>query len=178
MQPSIYRIDIPHTDRSGRRAAETDATLTLIHRVLGREVTLTHTPSGAPLLLGSDLLISISHCTDCAVVALCPPEMGVDGLGVDVELWRDQLQRISSRFLSAEESGIWNRSDETLLKAWTAKEAIFKAAGVNGMTITDIILPKDTDCKMVKVGRDTFAIDWLNEWPRMICVACRRGNPS
>lgn len=105
-----------------RRQREKQAVERLLRRMLGHDAELTHSSSGAPLLPGYH--ISISHSRDLAVVALD----AVRPVGIDAEEMRPQLLRIKERFLSPQESQVFN-TPQQLLTAWTIKEAVYKIAG-------------------------------------------------
>lgn len=110
----------------------------LLKAALGRSVNLSHRPSGAPYIAGSGLKISISHSRDYACLAVS------SGLapGVDVEQPRMQLQRVAARVLSQSELAIYGKSIDLLLRAWTLKEALYKAALTEGLDFRkDICLP-------------------------------------
>ena len=97
-----------------------------------------HFASGAPFLRGSDQRISISHTRNMLVVATLPPTPDSDlksfspeaALGVDVEeADRNQVLRIRSRFLNDDELRMITDTDVLAnITAWTAKEALYKAA--------------------------------------------------
>lgn len=128
-------------NRHSRREAEKAATARLVTTLFGPGATVAHTPDGAPLLILPDGAtapeISISH--SIRTVALAVGRAG-NPIGVDIELPRRQLVRVARRFLAPEETAIHAASEENLLRAWTAKEAAFKAAGITGLTLTDIRL--------------------------------------
>ncbi len=64
-------------------------------------------------------------------------------IGIDLELWRDQIHRVREHFLSAREIERYD-TPFLLLSAWTMKEALYKAASVQGLTLSrDIRLPLD-----------------------------------
>ena len=90
-----------------------------------------HYPGGVPYLPAyPELAISISHCSGCIAVLICPKEQVP---GVDVEQYREQLCRVESRYITAEE---WQRllshstytEGELRTLLWTAKEASYKIA--------------------------------------------------
>lgn len=103
----------------------------ILREVLGADVRLVHDPDGAPLLVGSDLHISISHSRNYAAVML-----SAEGhCGIDIEEPRlEQLARVKSKFLTPAELA----AGVDLLTAWTAKEAAFKAAGTPGLGLSQI----------------------------------------
>ena len=128
-------------NRHSRREAEKAATVQIVTTLFGPGATVTHTPDGAPLLILPDGAqapeISISH--SIRTVALAVGRAGRH-IGIDIEQPRQQLVRVAARFLAPEETAIHAASEENLLRAWTAKEAAFKAAGIAGLTLADIRL--------------------------------------
>lgn len=95
---------------------------------------LMHLPSGAPYVNSSDVRISISHSQHFAALAICYDNRPV---GIDIEEQRtEQLQRVVTRFMSDNDLLLC----PDLLMAWTAKEAVFKAADVSNAVLADINL--------------------------------------
>jgi phosphopantetheinyl transferase len=106
-----------------------EAVRSLIDAHVGAEVELTHDAHGAPLLVGSPLHISISHSRRFAAIALDADRR----IGIDVEEARqEQLARVSSRFVRQDDCPL------PLLTLWTIKEAVYKAAGIPGLSLLDI----------------------------------------
>ena len=86
----------------------------------------------------SDYHISISHSYPY-VAAVISHEKSV---GIDLERLGRNVEKIGPRFLSAEEWNHWQNSHVDLTKAWTCKEAIYKAMSVPGLGFQqDIQLP-------------------------------------
>lgn len=97
-----------------------------------------HFENGAPFIYGLNARISISHANHLFVGAFLPktPEADLSvfsprtAMGIDAEaLDREQVLKIRSKFLSPEE--IENIPENDLIaniKAWTSKEALYKAA--------------------------------------------------
>lgn len=99
------------------------AVAAIVRRRFGAGARIVHDADGAPILIGAEGRISVSHSRNFAAVAW----HGNRRIGVDIEEPRpEQLNRIAARFLSADELTQWS---EDLLTAWTIKEAVFKAAG-------------------------------------------------
>ena len=104
---------------------------------------LEHFPSGAPFLDGENSRISISHTNHLLVVASLPSTPEVDlsvfsprtALGIDAEKAdRTQVLKIREKFLSEEELRLIADSDIiNNIVAWTAKEALYKAALISGI---------------------------------------------
>lgn len=87
----------------------------------------------------SDYHISLSHSFPF-VAAIISHKKSV---GIDLERFGRQVEKIGPRFLSAEEWNRWQDSHSDLTKAWTCKEAIYKAMGVPGLAFQqDIQLPQ------------------------------------
>lgn len=137
---TVYAVPLPASiERGQRRAAETETVSRLVADVFGPDAVLAHTPAGAPFIEGFDGSISISH--GCGAVILAVSRSAV--IGIDIEGPRPTLRRVASRFLSPTEFPVYSASDRLLLQAWTSKEAIFKALGIDALTISEIILPPD-----------------------------------
>lgn len=118
----------------------------------GGSFRIIHDADGAPSIAGSPLNISISHSPHFAALAV-DPNMRI---GVDIEEPRiAQLGRVISKFLTDAEMPLWGNQ---LLRAWTAKEATFKAAGVADLTIGRILLP-EADIAEIHDGRQ-FLLDF------------------
>lgn len=129
---AIGIMPIPADSAVPRRQRERETVALLLRRMLVHEARLTHAPDGAPLLEGYN--ISISHSRDLAVVALD----AVRRVGIDAEEMRPQLLRIKERFLSPGELKVFT-TDEQLLTAWTAKEAVFKIVGSPAVEFRTVI---------------------------------------
>lgn len=127
------------TPASSRREAEKIAVDTLLLGEFGPDAYLTHAPDGHPVLtIGKRTVsISISHCRDEAVVAISD---GDEPIGVDIETARQQLRRVAPKFLNNEELNAAGTTLHSLLRAWTAKEAVYKAALTPGLPLHDIRL--------------------------------------
>lgn len=114
---------------------------------------LAHYDTGAPYLYGEQQRISITHTQGLLAVATLPktPEANLSefseraALGIDAErLDREQLLRVRERYLSAPELTLVDaESLEANAIAWTAKEALYKAALTPGLDFrTNIIIDK------------------------------------
>lgn len=139
----IYETLIPQDERP-RHEREAEAKLALLRKAFGTDagVTLSHDENGAPYIPSRpDIYISLSHSRDNCVLAVSPIH-----IGIDVENWRPQLNRVAPKFLTPAELKILETltDDDTravfLLKAWTAKEATFKAAGQPRLVLSEISL--------------------------------------
>lgn len=126
--------EIHRTGARGQgRAAEREAVAALVSRAFpDKGFTVSHRANGAPFLPGYTGTISISHSLTHALV-------GIDTLGramgVDVECSnrREQLMRVCPRFLSDGQQAHGAPYPDYLLTAWTQKEALYKALGMQGV---------------------------------------------
>lgn len=157
----IYIAPIGATSES-RREREREAVAQLIRRNLGEDVRVDHRPDGSPVAVGYVGEISISHSRDHVVVATHPRLR----IGVDVELPRRQLERIRPKFLS--ETELCESLDD-LLHAWTAKEAVYKAAGTVGLSLTEIEVDRVNKTAMAR-GHG-YQLDYQRHGEELICVA-------
>ena len=134
--PTQSDLDYIADIKSPRRRNEIIATRQLLRDILGPKATIGHNPDGSPFLPDHDLNISISHCDRFVAIALNRKGK----IGIDIETWRDSLNLVKEKFLTSGEIAIYNTL-ELLLQAWTAKEAIYKTAGITGLPLHSIILP-------------------------------------
>lgn len=146
--------------KSQRRQAEILLTHFMLRMIFGEDIRYSHDDNGAPQV-NRDCYISISHCADEVVIAVDE----TCRIGVDVELWREQLPRVMPRVMSEPERAFYH-SARHMLQAWTAKEAIYKAAGVAGLEFaSEISLPlsPDVSTAIVASGDDRryFALTYI-----------------
>lgn len=129
---TIDSIDIVPSARVGdRRRAEREAVCELLRRNgLGP---LTHDEQGAPHLDG--MFISVSHSREKAVIAFSSDSP----LGVDTEPTSPRISRIIERVLTERERQM--PLDPHM--RWMAKEAVFKAAAIDDLTIAEITVSPD-----------------------------------
>lgn len=112
---------------------------------------LGHFPNGAPFLFGQTTRISLTHAGHLLAVATLPKTPEADlahfaqrtALGIDAERNdRQQVLKVRDRFLSeAEKELVPADNIEANIIAWTAKEALYKAAMTEGLDLrNDIII--------------------------------------
>lgn len=100
--------------------------------------TVSHFPNGAPSLIGENRRVSLTHTGRFLALAIGPEVEGDEvgecflpscALGIDAERCdRQQVIRIRERFLSSEELEMIDAEDvEANVRAWTIKEAVYKA---------------------------------------------------
>lgn len=134
---------------------------------------LGHFHNGAPFLFGELGRISVTHTDGLLAVATLPPtpevELGVfserAALGIDTERCdREQVLKVREKFLSDEEMKMVP-SDNVLenIIAWTAKEALYKAAMTEGLDLKEGI----RIVKMPQLGPATVVYD-KKEFPEIV----------
>lgn len=145
---SLYGVDVyvthflPEESESGQIAGQKRAVGRLVAEVFGPDAVLSHRSDGSPVVEGLNREISVSHCAGLAALAVG----GRERIGVDIELPRATLRRVVRKFLSDDEMSEWT-SDGDLLRAWTIKEALYKAAGVAGVDFAnEVVLSSKADC--------------------------------
>lgn len=97
-----------------------------------------HFRNGAPIIKDFDCRVSFSHTNGLLVAAFLPPTPEINlslfspltAMGIDAEkLDRKQVLRVREKFLSDKEISLIPEDDLTAnIIAWTAKEALLKAA--------------------------------------------------
>ena len=82
--------------------------------------------------------ISISHSDEIVTIIISKE----DGIGVDVEKIKDKVHSIAPKFLNPNEIGFLGKSPSTrqLIRAWTAKEAVYKALRKPGISFSENII--------------------------------------
>lgn len=136
--PTIFtagstRIGLLEIDRRGasRREAEQGAVKRLLEALAGPEARLTHDANGKPLIIGSDLYVSISHSREFAAVAV--DRTAPVGIDVESHTREHQLRRVAPRVLSPAELDVYSATHAGYVRAWTIKEALYKVAGDPGI---------------------------------------------
>lgn len=109
-----------------------------------RGALLGHRDNGSPFMCTPEgeipAQISISHCKSGACIAL-----GTSGehFGVDIEDVSDRFIRVADKFLNDRDKSFI--SNDNLLRAWTIKEAVYKAADSEGLTLREGIAIQSLD---------------------------------
>lgn len=163
---TLYICDILLTAPGEKRRAEREAVLKLVHEAFGPDVGYTHDADGAPVVEGVDSYISVSHCSDRAVLAV----RNEGPVGVDIERFRPQLRRIARKFLTDAESAVAPLSDEALLRLWTAKEAVFKAASDPSLTVSRIEVSLET-LKAFDTSKNQFDLFFIELASEILAIA-------
>ncbi len=163
----VYIAEIDGSSELSRREREKAAVMSLVCRELGAGVSVGHREDGSPVAVGFDGEISISHSRDYVALAT-HPQMRI---GVDIEQPRAQLERVRSKFVAEEET--FESLDE-LLHAWTAKEAVYKAAGQPGLSLTDIVV--DIKREVATARGRSYSISFSRHGEAVIATAIARFN--
>ena len=133
----------------GRREAERAAVAQLAVAAMRYPCAISHRADGSPYIEGADAEISVSHSRRCAALAMSRRGR----IGVDIEdiCRAGQLRRVAPRVLTEAEMAVYGCDDEGLLRAWTLKEAAYKAVAGAPADMRDIALPHGTDTQLIYI---------------------------
>lgn len=126
----IYYTQIYVDAAQMRRRREVEAVRSLLEHRFGAGTVIEHDANGAPLPIGR-CHISVSHSHLLAVLAVDSERK----IGVDAEEYRPKLRTVAPRYLSLYELA-HVLTDDDYLRLWTAKEAIYKLAGLSGLSLS------------------------------------------
>lgn len=157
------------SSRGLRRDSERDAVRRLVSEVFGSDAVLEHDEFGAPSIVGFDGSISISHGAGYVLLAVNRDAP----IGIDIEAYRPSLPYISSRFMTAGELAEYGCSPRMILWAWTAKEALFKAAGNPELTMSSIFMPDEASSNRVELEGAIYNLTFIERTPFTIALAER-----
>lgn len=119
---------IYNTFTCDRRKREFLAVRSLLHHLTSGQGSIVYAGTRKPVLEGFPGNISISHSVSLVAVMISDFDCGID-----VEETDRNVARIAHRFLSRQElawTSVSKDSQKTMILCWSAKEAIFKWAGV------------------------------------------------
>lgn len=153
-EDDLARFDAVATEKRRREKA---AASVAVSRLLGDDAVITHCPDGHPCVEGRAGSLSVSHAGNLLVAAFSPSHV----LGVDIEYPREALRRVASKFLSERERRQYDTLPR-LLRAWTIKEAVYKAALQKGLSLFDIVLPEPDEASPVAEVRASAGIVRFN----------------
>ena len=118
--------------------------------------------------INSDLNISISHSNLMAAIAFSDCYK----TGIDIELKESKILNIQDKFLNKAEKrkNEYQSNIDYLTMIWTAKESIYKALGIKGISFSDDIIVKNivkskgegyyiNDIKRYKFDLTFFSLD-------------------
>ena len=127
---TLYWLPID-TDTALTRPQREEKTIAeIITSVFGPGCRRQHNHCGAPFVADATgnvlpVAISISHSRTIGAICTAPQNSLI---GVDVEEERPQLQRVARRVMTAAEYEYYSALPHGLLRAWTMKEALYKAS--------------------------------------------------
>lgn len=173
----LVAVEIERGQDMSRRQAEEEAVKRCLE-ALGFDTQLCHSADGAPFLKNRpDMRISISHSAQWAVVAVAPADRGL--MGIDIEdSSRPQLVKVASRYLSAEEVILAQKTPDGFAKAWTAKEAVFKAVTGKAVSFTSHIRIDDSFSRAIFIPHSTsLSLNYINfRHSNILCIASQGNN--
>lgn len=136
---------------SKRRDAERAAAARLMEAAAEGPCEISHREDGSPYPSRGSMEISVSHSRHCVALAV-----SLRGrVGVDIEEARiGQLRRVAPRVLTEAEMAVYGTDDEGLLRAWTLKEAAYKAVAGAPADLRAIELPaRDGGCTHIYIRK-------------------------
>ena len=140
------------------------------------ELTINYNSQGKPYL-NTQKGISISHSKEIAAIGISNE---ID-FGIDVQYKTDKILNIQNKFLSNNEKQ--NLGDtpslESLIKLWSAKESIYKALGIKGVSFSnDLEIDFKKNKYLFKVGyskkdnnKIKFDLSFFNIDEYIVCYA-------
>ena len=147
----------------GQFVAQQMAVRRLLRHVAGDGFDVSHREDGSPFIPDFAGEISISHCAGYAALALSHGKR----FGIDIERPRATLHRVVHKFLSEAERAVWT-GDDDLLRAWTIKESLYKAAGIPGLSLADdLVLPVRERPDIAYIKKDGIAVPYRVESKRI-----------
>ena len=147
---SIARLD---SFSSNKRKIEFLATRKLLEEIDISDFDLTYREDGAPLI--KDGYISISHTSDFAAIIISDKKVGID-----IEKNRQQIFRISHKFLSTYEKTKFDVDSLKVLSIiWNCKEAMFKMCNKSGIDFRENLNVLSIDFEMEQVKSELIFED-------------------
>lgn len=164
---TLYMHDIDTAPGETRRQAERRAVEELVQHVFGTEASYCHDAHGAPLVENVSACISVSHCSTHALLAV--RDRG--RVGVDIETQRQQLLKVAHKFMMPSETARYAvMAPDALLRLWTAKEAVFKAAATPSLTVSQIAVNLEAMLAQIPSGA-SFKLLFMSIGCDTVCVA-------
>ncbi|MBS1651931.1 MAG: 4'-phosphopantetheinyl transferase superfamily protein [Bacteroidetes bacterium] len=118
-----YSTINPHLKK---RELEKNASLFVLSKQLGSAFKgIGYENSGKPFLIDSDLTLSISHSHGLLAIIVSNESF----IGIDIELIREKITALKTKFLSDVELNKFETSTLNLTYFWACKEAAYKAIG-------------------------------------------------
>ncbi len=110
---------------------ERETTLAMVREFFGDNAIYSHRADRSPVIENTctGKRISVSHGAGKVLLAVSDAQ----AVGIDIEAPRPQLLRTAHKFMERDWTDITD-----LLRAWTIKEAVYKAALAPGLPLTEI----------------------------------------
>lgn len=160
-----------YADRlSGRRRREWLTWRSILHanaerwRIPAERLAVEYEPGGRPIFKGIRGCLSVTHCRDYAAVAY----VAEGRCGIDVEQLDRRFDRVSPKYLSANEAALPEAS-HPLFKAavWCAKEALYKCLGRDGVDFVRDMRITATDLEGGALTAEAFGCVFRLEMRRL-----------
>ncbi len=122
-----------------KRFAEKVSVRLMLHRLLGGEAEIVYRDNGAPCLADGRAEISVSHTAGTYALSLSRRKHGTD-----IEAWGAKALKVCRMYLNEEERR-WvdalpqNEAEREAVVLWSAKEAVYKLAGIEGLSFKEQI---------------------------------------
>lgn len=174
----IAVAEIRRAERETRRQAEQNAVARCLGTLGLPDGCLCHRHDGAPFIEGdTSRRVSVTHSRQWAAVALSPETDGPTGIDME-ETEREQLRKVCPRILSAEELTAARSAALGFAKAWTAKEAVFKAISCQSVDFKSHILIDKDFTRAVYVPDNTVLCLHYVSFARsnILCIASKDNN--
>ena len=154
----LYIVPLPKDGCKIQR--ESEAKSQLATHIFGSSSTIAHNDNGSPYIKEQpDKKISLSHSSGhCALTV----SKNGGSIGVDIETARTHINKVADKFIRKDEAAAigHTKSDNEqtllLLRYWTAKEAIYKAAMTPGLGLKEIIV--EDGCLNARARHLNFSI--------------------
>lgn len=125
-QRERYEEELRSVSNKHRRLELLTVRLLLSH-LIHQEPVIVHDEEGRPSIENSSLRISISHTNRYVAVIISESH----DVGIDIEMKKEKIFRVKHKILSPKEIIDENRTLDSLLLHWCAKETIFKLSDVS-----------------------------------------------
>lgn len=170
-----FFADIPSQwsmpERTGTKQIESLATrycLWQLCKQLGIEnPTLSYAESGKPYL--PNLSISLAHTYPFVVAAVSAHKP----IGIDIEKTNRKVQKIGPRFLHTNEWERWKNDQKALTLAWSAKESVYKALDIPGLSFRESIELAEftSEAMQIEVRKEKLSIHWEAQAAWVLTIA-------
>lgn len=107
------------------------------HLLINQAAHIQYQPNKKPYLQHSNYKINISHTKNWVAVIINPTRQ----VGIDIENIHERVYKVAQKFLNNNELKHINPNNITILTLlWTAKEALYKLNGINGLIFSEHLI--------------------------------------